>query len=221
MMKSQNKPWTLFFSMLMISAFTFGGGFVIVSLMKKKFVDELDWLTEEEMLDMTALAQSAPGPIAVNAAILVGRRVAGLPGMMAAVMGIDQSLFEAADIDGANGWQSFTRVTMPLIRPVLSYTLITSLIGGLQMYDVPQVLTNGGNVANRSCMTIIMLLNNYIGKSKNYGYGGALSVLLFIVTAVLGLFVYWSLNTNEREAKKLAKEQKRKMAQMRKGGELA
>ena len=141
--------------------------------------------------------------------------------LMAAVMGIDQSLFEAADIDGANGWQSFTRVTMPLIRPVLSYTLITSLIGGLQMYDVPQVLTNGGNVANRSCMTIIMLLNNYIGKSKNYGYGGALSVLLFIVTAVLGLFVYWSLNTNEREAKKLAKEQKRKMAQMRKGGELA
>lgn len=141
--------------------------------------------------------------------------------LMAAVMGIDQSLFEAADIDGANGWQSFTRVTMPLIRPVLSYTLITSLIGGLQMYDVPQVLTNGGNVANRSCMTIIMLLNNYIGKSKNYGYGGALSVLLFIVTAVLGLFVYWSLNTNEREAKKLAKEQKRKMEQMRKGGELA
>ena len=87
MMKSQNKPWTLFFSMLMISAFTFGGGFVIVSLMKKKFVDELDWLTEEEMLDMTALAQSAPGPIAVNAAILVGRRVTGLPGMLAAVMG--------------------------------------------------------------------------------------------------------------------------------------
>ena len=87
MMKSQNKPWTLFTSMLAISAFTFGGGFVIVSLMKKKFVDELGWLTEEEMLDMTALAQSAPGPIAINAAILVGRRVAGLPGMLAAVMG--------------------------------------------------------------------------------------------------------------------------------------
>ena len=83
----KNKQWTLFTSMLMISAFTFGGGFVIVSLMKRKFVDELHWLTEEEMLDMTALAQSAPGPIAVNAAILVGRRVAGWPGMMAAVLG--------------------------------------------------------------------------------------------------------------------------------------
>ena len=79
--------WTLFSSMLTISAFTFGGGFVIVSLMKKKFVDTLRWLTEDEMLDMTALAQSAPGPIAVNAAILVGRRIAGVPGMLAAVAG--------------------------------------------------------------------------------------------------------------------------------------
>lgn len=79
--------WTLFSSMLTISAFTFGGGFVIVSLMKKKFVDNLHWLSAEEMLDMTALAQSAPGPIAVNAAILVGRRIAGVPGMLAAVGG--------------------------------------------------------------------------------------------------------------------------------------
>ena len=79
--------WTLFTSMLIISAFTFGGGFVIVSLMKKKLVDELHWLTEDEMLDMTALAQTAPGPIAVNAAILAGRRIAGVPGMLAAVLG--------------------------------------------------------------------------------------------------------------------------------------
>ena len=78
---------TLFFSMLTISAFTFGGGFVIVTLMKRRFVDELHWLDENEMLDMTALAQSAPGPIAVNAAIQVGWKVAGLPGMLAAVAG--------------------------------------------------------------------------------------------------------------------------------------
>ena len=83
----QNKLLMLFTAMLGISAFTFGGGFVIVSLMKKKFADQLGWLTEEEMLDMTALAQSAPGPIAVNAAILVGRRVAGFPGMLCAVTG--------------------------------------------------------------------------------------------------------------------------------------
>lgn len=77
----------LFFSMLYISAFTFGGGFVIVTFMKRKFVDELHWLDEQEMLDMTALAQSSPGAIAVNAAILVGWRAAGLPGMLIAVLG--------------------------------------------------------------------------------------------------------------------------------------
>ena len=79
--------WTLFSGMLYISAFTFGGGFVIVTFMKRKFVDELHWLTEEEMLDMTALAQSSPGAITVNAAILVGWKVAGFAGMAAAVLG--------------------------------------------------------------------------------------------------------------------------------------
>ena len=83
----RNVLWTLFTSMLYISAFTFGGGFVIVTFMKKKFVDELHWINEDEMLDMTALAQSAPGAIAVNAAILVGRRVAGFTGMVVSVLG--------------------------------------------------------------------------------------------------------------------------------------
>ncbi len=77
---------TLFFNMLYISAFTFGGGFVIVTLMKQKFVDKLHWLDEGEMLDMTALAQSSPGAIAVNAAILVGWRAAGFAGMLTAVV---------------------------------------------------------------------------------------------------------------------------------------
>lgn len=77
----------LFFSTLYISSFTFGGGFVIVTFMKKKFVDELHWIDEQEMLDMTALAQSSPGAIAVNAAILVGWQVEGLLGMVIAVLG--------------------------------------------------------------------------------------------------------------------------------------
>lgn len=77
----------LFFATLYISAFTFGGGFVIVTFMKRKFVDELHWIDEQEMLDMTALAQSSPGAIAVNAAILVGWNVAGLTGMVVAVIG--------------------------------------------------------------------------------------------------------------------------------------
>lgn len=77
----------LFLSTLYISSFTFGGGFVIVTFMKKKFVDELHWIDEQEMLDMTAIAQSSPGAIAVNAAILVGWRVAGFIGMLVAVLG--------------------------------------------------------------------------------------------------------------------------------------
>lgn len=77
----------LFTGMLGISTFTFGGGFVIVSLMKQKFVDQLHWIDENEMMDLTALAQTAPGPIAVNAAVLVGRRMGGFAGMLAAVLG--------------------------------------------------------------------------------------------------------------------------------------
>lgn len=125
--------------------------------------------------------------------------------LMAAIMGIDTNLFEAAEIDGTNAWTTFWHVTIPLIKPVLSYTLITSMIGGLQMFDVPQILTNGNGNPNRSCMTIIMLLNNYMGKSKNYGYGGALSVILFVITSILGLLVYYVLNSDEREERKLEK----------------
>ena len=77
----------LFFATLYISACTFGGGFVIVTFMRRRFVEQLHWLDEREMLDFTALAQSAPGAIAVNAAVLVGWRVAGFCGMLAAALG--------------------------------------------------------------------------------------------------------------------------------------
>ncbi len=85
--KSEKKPLLkLFFTMLYISAFTFGGGFVIVTLMKKKFVDEYKWIDDDEMLDLTAIAQSSPGAIAVNAAILVGYKIGGLLGTAVAVI---------------------------------------------------------------------------------------------------------------------------------------
>lgn len=76
----------LFFSTLYLSAFTFGGGYVIVTLMKKKFVDELHWIDEDEMLNLVAIAQSAPGAIAVNGAIVVGYKLAGIPGAMVAIL---------------------------------------------------------------------------------------------------------------------------------------
>lgn len=86
----KSKPWilwTLFKSMFVLSACTFGGGFVIVSLMKKKFVEELQWLDEDEMLDVTAITQSAPGPLPVNASVIVGYRMAGILGSLSAVFG--------------------------------------------------------------------------------------------------------------------------------------
>lgn len=81
------KLWILFKSMLVLSACTFGGGFVIVSLMKKKFVEELKWLEEDEMLDVTAITQSAPGPLPVNASVIIGYRMAGIVGSLTAVLG--------------------------------------------------------------------------------------------------------------------------------------
>lgn len=77
----------LFLSTFELSAFTFGGGFVIIPLMRKKFVEELGWIEEQEMMDLAAIAQSSPGAIAVNASILVGYHTAGIPGAMLTVLG--------------------------------------------------------------------------------------------------------------------------------------
>lgn len=76
----------LFFSTLYLSAFTFGGGYVIVTLMKRKYVDELHWIEEDEMLDLIAIAQSSPGAVAVNGAIVVGYKLAGLIGALVAIV---------------------------------------------------------------------------------------------------------------------------------------
>lgn len=117
--------------------------------------------------------------------------------LMAGMMGIDPSLFEAAQVDGATSTQVFFRITMPLLRPILVYVLITSLIGGLQMFDVPQILTNSTGDPMRSSMTLIMYLNKHLF-SKNYGMGGALSVILFVITGVLSMAVYKFSNQKER-----------------------
>lgn len=85
--KNLEQLWILFKSMFLLSACTFGGGFVIVSLMKKKFVEELKWLEEDEMLDITAITQSSPGPLPVNASVSIGYRMQGIPGSLAAVLG--------------------------------------------------------------------------------------------------------------------------------------
>lgn len=109
--------------------------------------------------------------------------------LMAGMMGIDGALFEAAQVDGATSTQVFFKITLPLLRPILMYVMITSLIGGLQMFDVPQILTNGEGMPMRSSMTMIMKLNKYLF-SKDFGMAGAWSVFLFIITGILSLVVF-------------------------------
>jgi len=109
--------------------------------------------------------------------------------LMAGMMGIDTSLYEAAEVDGATSTQRFFKITLPLLRPILVYVMITSLIGGLQMFDVPQILTNATGDPMRKSMTLIMYLNRHLF-SKNYGLGGALSVVLLIITAILSVVVF-------------------------------
>lgn len=118
--------------------------------------------------------------------------------LMAGMMGIDTSLFEAAEIDGATSTQVFFRVTLPLLRPILVYVVVTSLIGGLQLFDVPQILTNGTGDPMRSTMTLIMFLNKHL-YSKNYGMAGALSVLMFLMTGILSLVVFKVTGNDKRK----------------------
>lgn len=118
--------------------------------------------------------------------------------LMAAIMGISTDIFEAVEIDGCNRIQRFFYITLPLIKPILAYTLITSIIGGLQMFDVPQILTNGHGNPDRTSMTLIMFLNNHL-KSKNYGMAGALSVYLFIISGILCMIVYKMINGKNSE----------------------
>ena len=134
--------------------------------------------------------------------------------LMAAVMGISMDIFEASELDGCNSIKRFFYITLPLIRPILAYTLITSIIGGLQMFDVPQILTNGQGNPDRTSMTLIMFLNSHL-KSKNYGMAGALSVYLFIVSGILCMIVYYMTNDTDRDgsnksANKKAKEERRR-----------
>ncbi|HJB58652.1 MAG TPA: sugar ABC transporter permease [Candidatus Faecalibacterium faecipullorum] len=129
--------------------------------------------------------------------------------LMAAIMGISPEIFEAAELDGCGSVKRFFSITLPLIRPILAYTLITSIIGGLQMFDVPQILTNGQGSPDRTSMTLIMFLNNHL-KSRNYGMAGALSVFLFIVSGILCFFVYRMTNGSDTTAAKPEKHHKSK-----------
>ena len=131
--------------------------------------------------------------------------------LMAAIMGVDPTLYEAAELDGCTPNQMFWKITIPLIRPILVYVMITSMIGGLQMFDVPQILTNGKGGPDRTSTTMIMYLNNHLF-SKNYGMAGAVSVVLFLVCAVLCVIVYMALTKEDDGLSKAERKARRQAA---------
>ena len=111
--------------------------------------------------------------------------------LMAGIQGIDESVFESAKIDGASSIHVVWDITLPLLKPIAVYVFITSMIGGLQMFDVAEVLT--GKAKNNSTRTIVMLINDYL-KVGNYGHAGAVSVVLFIITGILSLIIFKTIN---------------------------
>ena len=159
-------------------------------------LEQWGWI--DHTFDFFAIRVSVRGMIALmNFLMWFGNTTIVL---MAGIMGIDQALFESATIDGANSWQVFFRVTLPLLMPIFVYCLITALIGGIQMFDVPQVLSKGDGVPNGTTRTLVMYLNGYL-KSKNLGMAGAISVIMFIITGVLGGIVYKMLSAQYKEPK--------------------
>ena len=116
--------------------------------------------------------------------------------LMAGIMGIDESLFESARVDGATSNRVFFDITLPLLKPILVYVIITSMIGGLQMYDVPSVLSKGKGTPNNTTKTLVMLLNDKLSM-RNYGAAGAIAVILFVITGAFSIFVFKSISRKE------------------------
>ena len=114
--------------------------------------------------------------------------------LMAGIMGIDESLFESARMDGASSNRVFFDITLPLLKPIIVYVFITSMIGGLQMYDVPQVLTKGEGAPNKTSMTLVMLLSKKLSGTRDFGVSSAIAIVLFIVTGVLSIIVFKSVS---------------------------
>lgn len=135
--------------------------------------------------------------------------------LMAGIMGIDSTLFEAAQIDGASAMKVFIRITIPLLMPILIYVIITALIGGIQMFDVPQILTNRLGTPNRTAMTLVMYLNSYINPSRNFGMGGAISAVMFVFTGVLSFVVYKVLMIQYKTPKKKKSKAKKTAAEVK------
>jgi ABC-type sugar transport system permease subunit len=128
--------------------------------------------------------------------------------LMAAMSSISLSLYEAAVIDGAKDWQIFRFVTLPLIKPVTLYILVTSLVGGMQMFDIPYLLTDGrGSPANSILTNTIMMYMRFRSNEGHIGAASAIGVMIFIMTTIVALLLFYLLR--DKDAKETAKEVRR------------
>lgn len=142
--------------------------------------------------------------------------------LMSGIMGLNPSLFEAANIDGASSGQVFRKITLPLLKPIMLYTLVTSMIGGLQMFDIPYLYKKGTSLTPHVETIAVYIYDKFRNDfPQNYGWAGAASVILFIITVGLGCITF-SMNRDKDEAmkKKERKAQKKafKAKQKAKGG---
>lgn len=124
--------------------------------------------------------------------------------LLSGIFGIDPSIYEAAAIDGSSGANTFFRITMPILKPIFLYVVVTSLIGGLQMFDIPYLMHNGTQIIGHLKTTAIYIYQNFHASVPNYGFSAAASVLLFIVTLILGMIVM-RFNTDSTAPKKRKK----------------
>lgn len=129
--------------------------------------------------------------------------------LISGVLGINPSIYEASDIDGANSRQKFFRITLPLLKPILMYVLITSAIGGLQMYDIPALFNRSktgyiGLPDDKSTTMTMYIMRLY---SSNVGKAAAVSVILFIITLAISLVFFFTMG--DKDAKRMKREQKK------------
>ncbi|MFA6801089.1 MAG: ABC transporter permease subunit [Acholeplasmataceae bacterium] len=119
--------------------------------------------------------------------------------LMAGIMGIDQTVMESAQVDGASSSKVFFKIILPLLRPILLFVLVTSLIGGVQMFDVPYIYSQGDGGPNFSTMTIMMYISKLLGPSKQLGLASAVSVVVFIITGAISFIFFRFLGTDNEK----------------------
>ncbi len=167
----------LFLSTLTLSAFTFGGGYVIVTLMKKKFVDEYHWIDQEEMLDLVAIAQSAPGAIAVNGAIVVGFKLAGLAGLLVAVTATIIPPFVILSVISAF-YEAFASNEIVALALAGMQAGVGAVIASV-VYDMGSGIVKEKDLLGCVLMAAVFLLNYFAGVNV---------MVLILSCGVLGVF---------------------------------